>query len=292
MTGGGMAGGTQAAGWIAQIAGDIVGANANRMIDEIMANLPQYKPVDISQSQLDAIKGNVAALPGTLDLASKVNEFQNNEWLKSLRKVIPNYDEIQKQIGTVIESKVRGEIPMGVQAQVRNASAAWAAAGGYAGSGAGRNLVARDFGRTSLDITNEGINSAESWFANTRQTTMPELFNFANMFLSAPQVFAAQSQEAMRKYESDMTYTLGKTYPGATGYWANTAKMRGDQLSGSSGGQYEWGSQSAPASYRGMSGEMAAGGPGASTNWWSEPVYISGDNGGAASQGNWYDKYE
>lgn len=80
-----------------------------------------------------------------------------------------NIDQIElpgeallQQAQDVTSQMLQGEIPEDVQAQVEQISAERAIQGGFGfgDSQAARNLVARDLGLTSLDITNQGIQHA------------------------------------------------------------------------------------------------------------------------------------
>jgi len=161
-------------------------------------NVPKYKPVDVAESQAKGIAGNLAALPQAQELATKTTEFNQASILKMLETAIPGYSDISAGISSKIQDLQAGKIPTDVSQQVQLSDAAKALQGGYAGSGAHGNLVARDLGLTSLDLTQKGLNAAESWITMTDQMFAPGQFNVANMFLS-PQ-FSAQSDMSENQF--------------------------------------------------------------------------------------------
>jgi hypothetical protein len=85
-----------------------------------------------------------------------VGNADNSAWQKTLAKVDPNAVSNAGQLGTNVNSLLRGEIPADVQAQVLNNAAFKSLMGGFAGSPMATNLSARDFGLTSLDLMGKG----------------------------------------------------------------------------------------------------------------------------------------
>lgn len=107
---------------------------------------------------------------------------------------IPGYANIKSSIANNIGSMVRGEIPQSVQDQVQLNDAAKAIGGGFAGSGMHSDLVARDLGLTSLNLTQQGLSSAESWM-KTIEAGSP-IMNVASMFITPGQQFDATMKNA------------------------------------------------------------------------------------------------
>src|SRR6266481_5700889 len=101
-----------------------------------------------------------------------------------LRTAIPNFDEIQQTAGGNITSMLKGEIPQDVQDQITNSVAGRNLGLGTAGSGFGRDLVARDLGITSLNLTEKGLSSAESWIATSERMLSPAMATYTNMFVT------------------------------------------------------------------------------------------------------------
>jgi hypothetical protein len=170
-------------------------------LQNIFGSKPSYKTP--TKSAAEALKGNLANLPAAEELGSKVNTFNQDQLLAMLRKANPNFDTtlasqndlLNQQLG-VIQGQLKGEVPQSVADQLQLRDAAKAVRGGYAGSGAARNLEARDFGLTSLDITNRALQSASSWVdsasrwtSNTAALTQPAMFNVGSAFISPQQQF-------------------------------------------------------------------------------------------------------
>jgi len=160
--------GVGAAGSLAGAAMSASSASAARRQARDAANLPG---IDIGQvmgeSSLNA--------PRAREMEAERNAVSRAQLLESLGIQIPGYQEGQAQRTQNAMALLQGELPPDVLAQVQRKAAGQAVKGGYAGSAAGRNLVARDIGRTSLDMTNLGAQQ----FANIIGTTpMAPLANY------------------------------------------------------------------------------------------------------------------
>ena len=165
--------------------------------------VPKFKPVNVQQEQTKAIEGNVASLPALKSLGSDVNAFNTEQIQAMLRKVIPNYDEMVSGVSGNINSWLKGEIPDDVSGAVQRNAAVRSLYGGYGGSGMSRNLVARDLGLTSLNLTQKGLDSATRWTMANAEMVRPGMFNVQSMFIS-PEFQAKFAQEERNaKFQRD-----------------------------------------------------------------------------------------
>lgn len=152
--------------------------------------VPDAPEIDIDKELAANVSGNLALLPELSTLARKTNELSVEEMERSLSQALPGYKELRDQITKTIGSQLRGEIPKDVSSLVERTSAEQATRAGYAGSGVGRALTARDLGLTSLDITNRALGAADRWIASVASRT--PVFDFRSMFLSPTQRIAVQ----------------------------------------------------------------------------------------------------
>lgn len=160
--------------------------------------VPDFAPIDINAEQKSALAGNQAILPQSMSMAGQVNMFNQDQILQMLEKAFPGFAGISSKISKNIMSGLSGEIPQDVSTAVINRSAGRGVAGGYGrASGLGRSLTARDLGRTSYDITQQALGSAQSWLAATKSYATPELFSPTAMFISPQQriEYAFKNQE-------------------------------------------------------------------------------------------------
>ena len=188
---------------------------------EAIANLPGIQQGDIY--------GEVAQNQGAAEgIESRRNAFAREQLRQMLNETIPGYEEGQAQRTKTAQSLMRGEIPADVQEMIQRSTAARAVTGGYGGSPSGRNLVARDLGRTSLDLMNLG----QQQFAGILGSTpRPEM---ANYMMTPSQIMALRSNERTQKMAAMRDAAMAK---GATEVWAKGLSDAGGALmSGGFGG--------------------------------------------------------
>lgn len=202
-----------------QIGGTAMAASAasrrKRQLEAI-ANLPGIQQGDIY--------GEISKNQGAAEnIETRRNEFNRAELRKMLGESIPGYEEGQAQRSQNALSLMRGEIPADVQEMIQRSSAARAVTGGYGGSPAGRNLVARDLGRTSLDMMNLGQQQFAGILGTTPRAEM------ANYMLTPSQIMALRSQERTQKMGAMSQAAMAK---GATETWAKGLSDMGGALMG------------------------------------------------------------
>ena len=92
--------------------------------------------------------------------------------LKQLELVAPGSTQARQQVGQIIGSYLRGEVPQDVQEQITRMTAERAGAGfrpqpmgamGPSGFQASQGQLARNLGLTSLELQQGGVNMASSW---------------------------------------------------------------------------------------------------------------------------------
>jgi hypothetical protein len=144
-----------------------------------------------------AIAGNAQALPGLESLATGVDTFNQDQITQLLNNVMPGFSASSATAGANIQSELSGKIPTDVADTVQSSAAAQALTGGFGGSGLAGNLTAKDLGLTSLDLTNQGMSSLESWSANLDKMFAPGEFNVSSMFVDPQTEF----QDTMNNQE-------------------------------------------------------------------------------------------
>lgn len=148
-------------------------------------DVPEFQPVDIGSVLRDVISANLGNFDDIKSLASQINQFNTNEDIKSLQKLFPGAKGIIRDASGVIKSQLAGEVPQDVQEQIQRFGAEQAVASGTGGSEFAGYRTARDFGLTSLNLVQQGMNSAERWIQASRARV--PLFNVASMFVSPGQ---------------------------------------------------------------------------------------------------------
>lgn len=188
--------------------------------------IPKYQPINVSNVQAEAIQGNIRSFKDAAALATQTNEF-NQEALTSL--INKSFPGAKDKIEQNISAQLRGELPQDVVNQIRRSSAQRAVAGGFSGSGFSNNLTARDLGLNSLQLTQQGINSAQRWL---EQSTAP-LFDVSSMFVRPEfAVGAALNQQGMA-YQQDNLRAQAKAMPDPTkAAWGGVLTQAGGMATG------------------------------------------------------------
>lgn len=263
--------------------------------------MPQLARTSLPQQQQAAISANLAAMPGAKDLVGQANIFSRDQINQMLSSVIPDFQGITATASSNIASMLRGEVPSDVSTAVQNSAAARALGGGYAGSGMGRNLVARDLGLTSLDLTQRGLSSAQSWMTTMNSIYQPSMMNLASMFISPEQMYATENEQNIQQFQRQWMQEQINSMPDPVtrGIQDSIAEVGMAFLGGShtpyyqnaSPGQRVGGGVGAPLTPNYGDGGMDFAGPGMNYNPYADTAMpgmdFAGGGGGGDAFGQW-----
>jgi hypothetical protein len=187
-----------AAGGVLSLIGGIIAAP-----DKVV--VPDFKRVDQSAEQGNAIKGNLANFDSASALAAKASGADQDVLLGQLRKAIPGYDQIVSQISKNIQNQTQGNIAPEVADAWNRSSAAKAFSSGVGvNSGAGRNLVARDFGLNTMQVQQQGLQNGLNFIQSQRQAAVAPTMSVTSMFLSPQQRIGLLAQENQSQFTRDL----------------------------------------------------------------------------------------
>jgi len=183
--------------------------------------VPDLPTLSLTTEQQKALAANLQAIPAAERIGAKVDLFNQQQVDQMLEHVIPNYKSLTQTISQQAQQMAQGQIPTDVQNVVQQSDAAKAIGGGTAGSGFGRNLVARDFGLTSLGIMQQGISTAENWMQTANSIYAPGMFNITSMFVSPQQMAAFDTQERNAQFQKQWMQNQIAAMPDPTtvGLW-------------------------------------------------------------------------
>lgn len=180
--------------------------------------VPALPELKLGDEQQKAITANIAAAPG----ASKLAQLSQDQITKMIEQAVPGFEGIKTTASNNISSLLKGEIPTDVSAAVKRGSAGTSLAGGFGGTGASRNLVARDLGLVSLDLTQKGLSSAESWLKSMEQLYAPSEAIFSGMFVSPGQMASFDVEERNMQFERQWLQNQIEAMPAP---WAEDMKQ-------------------------------------------------------------------
>jgi len=251
--------------------------------------VPEFKPINFAAEQKAAIKQNLESLPAASDIARKTTSADQSVLEEQLRRAIPGYDQLIAQAGSNIGASLRGEVSQDVSSQLQRSAAGRALGGGFGGgTGMGRNLSARDFGLTSMQIQNQGLQQAQSFIQQQRMFGMVQPFSTSSMFITPAQRVGVMQQQQQAQYGRDLQAAqvaampdptmaaFGSAISSAGGFYGG-AKMQQSLRGGRTGSS---GGQSSPYDYGNVDNMM--NGPSQSQNLSSQPM-----NFGSSGFGNY-----
>lgn len=192
--------------------------------------VPEFNPINLTESQGQTIAGNLANAPASEALASRTTNFNQQQLLNMLRTAIPNYDALQEQTGKNLLSMTKGEIPPDVVSAIKRASAGKALAGGYAGGTMKNDLTARDLGTTSLALISQGMDAASRWIAMNDQEMAPAFTSSTNMFFTPQQRATADMAQNQFGWQVSMAREEAKNKQ--ANLWSDWLGTQGAMLEG------------------------------------------------------------
>lgn len=165
-------------------------------------SVPAFHWVDLAQQQLDTAQGNLESLGTNEQIGSNVNQFMRGERAKTLAG-IPGGADIEDKTAADLKAWLSGQLSPDVQSAVERGANARAYAGGYGGSGMGRNLTSRDLGLTSQQLQQAAVPLASQYEnAAYQRRAVPE-FNPATMFIDPLSAARFNEQQYGQQWNRD-----------------------------------------------------------------------------------------
>ena len=191
--------------------------------------VPTWNNISLGQSQTQAVGANQASLGSIENLATGVNTFNQQQLTQLFNNLMPGWSGSASTASKNISDELSGKIPTDVANTIQSSTAAQALTGGFGGSGLAGNLTAKDLGLTSLDLTNQGLSSLESWSGQIDKMFAPGEFNVSSMFISPQDEFTStmqnQEQEMQQQWMTNQVAAMGD--PVTQGLWNMGTSMLG-----------------------------------------------------------------
>lgn len=171
-----------------------------------------YNPVDITQSQLDTIAGNLKALPSALELVGKVNPSIWANDLQRIRTLVPQFDAARDSYMGTTRMLQEGRLPFSDVMDILGNSAGLGAAMGAPGGN--RALSMRDLGQTRLSAMQQG----NSMFQNMIQiaeaiSPVSAQMRPQSMFLTPSERLQADIMQRALEQQGNASAALAEAMP-------------------------------------------------------------------------------
>jgi hypothetical protein len=212
------------------IVSGILGGNAAKMAQKKLDEIIALPGTDIGKSQGEAISAYQQNAAGAKDVAGDVNQFAMDEQARLLEGSMPGWQNMQGQRMANAQSMLAGEIPQDVADAIYRGGANRAVAGGYGGSGRMKNLTARDFGLTSLDLMGRGQDFSQGIVGSTPLARLIGTDSILNV--SGKDALGLRSGERTEKMGAMRDRAIA---PGKTAAAAQSAQKISDQMTSLAG---------------------------------------------------------
>ena len=177
--------------------------------------IPTFKKVDQAKAQQEGIAANLASFSQANQLANQTTGADQDRLDSMLSRVEPNYRKNLAAASASIGDMLNGRLGIGDQSYAMRQSAERGGALGLAGSGAGRNLTARDLGLTEFQVRQQGLNAFNQFSSNLRQNYTVNPMSTAFSYTS-PQQYV---QNAMQQNQFGYNAAVGKAQSDAANHW-------------------------------------------------------------------------
>lgn len=203
-------------------------ANASSYLDSLRASGPGYlaeafgsrmdpeaflyNPVDLTESQLSTIQGNLRAIPGSLRIQDRVNPaiWRNDQ--NRIRALMPGFDAARDSYVGTMTNLQAGTLPFSdVQDMISTRASG---SGVLATPGGSRNATLRDLGIGRMDAMREG-NSMFGNFVQISQQISPveRQFTPQQMFFTPQQRADADIQQAVYTQAGRASAEMARAMP-------------------------------------------------------------------------------
>ena len=177
--------------------------------------IPTYKKVDQTKEQEAGIAANLASFDQAKQLADQTTAADQDRLESILSRTMPNYKQMLSGAGSAVQNMISGKLATEDQAMYMRQSAERGGTLGISGSGAGRNLTARDLGLSSLQMTQAGLGAFNQLSSNVRQNYTVNPMSTSAMYVSPSQRISNAIQENQYAHQA----AIGKAQSDAANSW-------------------------------------------------------------------------
>lgn len=175
------------------------------MLHSLLADkpkVPKFQKVDFGKESADFIRENQENLPAVAAFAEEYNQLSSDQLKAALERMLPGYSSILSRGTEQVKSLQAGEVPQDVENMLARRAAERGVTLGYGGgSGFGENQFLRNFGLTSLDLSQRGLDAASRWLGMAQSTT--PVFNMASAFVPITQRVGIRAAENQFQFQRD-----------------------------------------------------------------------------------------
>ena len=165
---------------------------------QIFGSKPTVPELPTLQSaQQTSMRSTQAALPQIQQIGSAVNMFNQEQLTALMEKSFPGANQ---KAQSAISAMLSGELPPDVLRNLRRSAAERGLKAGTVGGGFQLGRELSDQLGMSLQLTQQGLQSAQSWLA---QSTAKPTFDVTSMFISPQMQYQANTDQFNRQFAAN-----------------------------------------------------------------------------------------
>ena len=177
--------------------------------------IPKFQKVDQAKAQQEGIAANLASFDQAKQLADQTAAADQDRLDSILTRTMPDYRKNLAAASASIGDMLSGKLGIGDQAYSMRQSAERGGALGLSGSGAGRNLTARDLGMTSFQMQQYGLGAFNQLSSNVRQNYTVNPMSTAFSYASTPQYLQNEVNQNQYAHQA----AVGRAQSNAANSW-------------------------------------------------------------------------
>jgi len=214
--------------------------------------IPEYIPVDLTQSMMDTVGGNLKVLPKAAELARKASEENVAVDLERARQILPGFDQLMATNAQNALMMSQGQMPFSDVMGITGNRAALSSRLGTAGSGTAQNATLRDLGIGRMQAMGQGQNMFQSLMNMSAQAISPlsRQIGVQYSMIDAPTRANMDIQQRNLQHGSQVQGALARAMPDPA--LSQSLMMQMQQAQASPYGGVDWGSMLGNVASMGM----------------------------------------
>lgn len=134
-------------------------------------DVPDFKKIDLQETQKKTIEGNIDVIPKLGELSRELASIVTEQIQTTMESLFPGTTDLKKDVTDSITSNIRGDVPEDVQDLISRRAAERGFATGTAGGQFAEFGELLTLGQTSMQLRQAGINSALAWLQQAQGGT-------------------------------------------------------------------------------------------------------------------------
>ena len=167
--------------------------------------IPDFRPIDPDNSQGSHIGTMSKWLDDAAGVTTRASGASQESLISQLVRAIPGYKNMVSSAAKNIGDFLSGKVPLDVANRLADHAASRSKSWGMgSGSGMARNLEMRDFGLTSMDAIQKGLDSFNQFSRTQKEISTVQEVSPLSLFLSARDRLAHEEQERTSEFNRDL----------------------------------------------------------------------------------------